>query len=105
MLRMSSDRRIEYMRLDVLEGAVMNPKRHASLAASFTRFGFADALILDERTGRLVAGHGRRDQLRELHAAGSPAPEGVRTDSEGAWLIPVQRGWSSISDGDAEAFL
>jgi len=111
----SSERRLEYLSLDELVPALKNPKRHSdAIDASMTRFGFTEPVILDERTGRLVAGHGRVAALRKLHQQGHAAPEGVRTKAgqaegegfdDGEWLIPVLRGWASKTDADAEAYL
>lgn len=100
-------RRIEYMPIDELRGAEHNPKGHDKprIANSISRFGFADASILDERTGRLVAGHGRHGDLLARKDQGKEPPEGVVVDDDGRWLMPVQRGWASRSDEDAQAFL
>jgi hypothetical protein len=99
-------RRIELVPLDEVQEAAANPKRHHSdLGASIGRFGFADAPILDERTGRLVAGHGRLGQLRAMQERGETPPEGITQDERGVWLVPLQRGWSSRSDEEAAAFL
>lgn len=100
-------RRIEYMPLGELRTAEHNPKGHDKprIAGSISRFGFADAAILDERTGRLVAGHGRYGDLVARKEAGKEPPEGVVVDEHGEWLMPIQRGWASRSDEDAEAFL
>lgn len=102
-----ADRRIEYMPLDAIARAHRNPKRHATyaIAASVDRFGLAEVPCLDERTGRLVAGHGRLDDLTARHAAGQPAPDGVTTDDTGTWLVPVIRGWASRDDDHAAAYL
>lgn len=107
---MSTDttpRRMEYMRLDDIPEAEVNPKRHADdqIAASIGRFGFADASILDERTGRLVAGHGRLSDLKRRRETGGSPPDGIIVDADGEWMMPVQRGWASRSDDDAAAFL
>lgn len=100
---------IEYMRLDTLRasGAHRNPKAHdeEALRASITRWGFADSPILDERTERLVAGHGRVEDLGWRFDMGSTPPDGIRVAEDGMWLVPVQRGWASESDVDAEGFL
>jgi DNA modification methylase len=96
---------IDYMPLVDVEGATRNPKKHAAgIADAIGRFGYADGVILDERTGRLVAGHGRVETLRAMEAAGETPPDGVEVSKAG-WLLPVQRGWSSRSDKEAEAFL
>ena len=36
---------------------------------------------------------------------GLDAPEGVRVNAKGEWLVPVIRGWSSRNDAEAEAYL
>jgi len=40
-----------------------------------------------------------------MHGEGQDAPDGIEVDKAGAWLLPVQRGWASRSDQEAEAFL
>lgn len=100
---------IEYMRLDVLNrsSASRNAKHHddEAMRVSITRFGFADGPILDERTGRLVAGHGRIEDLQWRYESGSKPPDGIRVADDGMWEVPVQRGWASESDAEAEGFL
>lgn len=97
----------EYLPLSGIKAAKRNPKLHGpSIASSIERFGYADGVIMDERTGRLVAGHGRTENLTRMRDAGQAPPDGVQVDAEtGEWLVPVQRGWSSRSDAEAEAFL
>jgi DNA modification methylase len=98
--------RIDYLPLGSLSEAARNPKRHAlePLSKSISRFGYVEPIILDERTGKLVAGHGRREALLKMRAAGETPPSGV-TAAEGDWHVPVVRGWVSKSDADAEAYL
>lgn len=103
-----TERRVEYMRLDALVDAPRNPKRHdvATLRDSVTRFGMGELPLIDERTGRLVAGHGRAKTLRELMALDPEAPpDGVQRAEDGTWLVPVVRGWASRDDAEAEAYL
>lgn len=89
-----------------LPSAVRNPKAHSDeMVGSVTRFGFVEPMTLDERTGRLVSGHGRRDELLRRQAAGEAPPDGIVLGDEGVWLAPVTRGWSSRSDAEAEAFV
>jgi hypothetical protein len=87
--------------------AERNPKRHdmAALDASLDQFAFAEVPLVDERTGRLVAGHGRVAALVARREEGRPPPEGVVVDDDGEWLVPVIRGWSSSSDAHAEAYV
>jgi len=100
-------RSLEPMRLDEIERALVNPKDHDSLLIreSFARFGYVELLTLDERTGRLVAGHGRLDEIERAHEAGEDPPEGVEIADDGTWFVPVLRGWQSIDDDEAAAYL
>ena len=100
-------RRIEYVALDDLQPAEQNPKNHADteIDASLDRFGYTEPVLLDERTGRLVAGHGRIDRLKARRAAGDPPPDGVIVAKGGVWKLPVVRGWASRDDDEAAAYL
>lgn len=95
------------MPLATLQRAHRNPKVHdtAGIRASISRHGYVEPIVMDERTSRLVAGHGRLDDFEARKAAGESPPEGVRLGDEGEWEIPVWRGWASASDADAEAYL
>lgn len=95
-------RRTEYVDLDTIRPAPRNAKRHTDLGPSFDEFGYMDSVIIDERTGLLIGGHGRTEKLAELRTAGADPPDGIRVE-DGRWLIPVQRGWSSRDDRHAEA--
>lgn len=94
------------MPLASLRPADRNPKDHdlGAIDSSISRFGYVEPIILDERTGRLVAGHGRVASVRMMEDGGETPPEGVEI-IDGEWCIPVVRGWSSKSDRDAEAYL
>lgn len=98
---------MEYMRLEDLARAERNPKDHDAelIQASLRRFGYVEAIALDERTGRLVAGHGRLDQLEQAMAAGEDPPDGIDLDDDGHWRAPVQRGWESADDEEAKAYV
>jgi DNA modification methylase len=69
------------------------------------RYGVVEPPVVDERTGRLVAGHGRLEAFADAKAVGLDVPEGVRVNAKGEWLVPVIRGWSSRNDAEAEAYL
>lgn len=98
-------RRLTYMPLDELPSAEKNPRGHdeKGLESAISRFGFLESLVVDERTGRLIAGHGRRDDLIRRRDAGEPVPDGIVVDKEKRWCAPVVRGWSSKDDDDAHA--
>lgn len=99
-----ADRSIDYLPIDDIPQALRNAKQHKrdKITGSIRKWGFTAAPIIDERTGRLVAGHGRLEALRWMRDAGESPPEGIHTDGD-TWLAPVERGWSSRSDADAEA--
>ncbi len=99
--------RIEYMPLSELLRWPGNPKEHdeGAIQASIERFGFRDPLAIDERSGRLVAGHGRLTVLERAYAAGAPAPKYVRVADDGQWLLPVTRGGQFDSEAEASAYL
>lgn len=101
-------RETTYMPLSEVRSAARNPKGHDDdgIRGSIERHGIGELPLLDDRTSRLVAGHGRIAQLAAMSAAGQDPPDGVDVDPEtGEWLVPVIRGWSSRSDAEAEAYL
>lgn len=110
---MTSTHRIELLPLGSIQLAASNPKRHdlERIKASLRRFGVAAPALRDERTGTLVAGHGRTIALRELKAAGRTEadkvwpPTGVTLAADGEWLVPVACGWASLNDAEAQAYL
>ncbi len=97
--------RLEWMPIGQLQAAPRNPKRHsAEISTSIGRFGYVEPIVLDERTGRIVAGHGRREALVAMRDRGEAPPAGIRAEG-GEWFVPVLRGWASRSDVEAEAYL
>jgi ParB-like chromosome segregation protein Spo0J len=98
--------RLEYLPLDELVRWPRNPKDHAhdAIAESFGRFGFVEPMVLDERSGKLVAGHGRLDTLQSLKSRGDHPPAGIRA-LNGRWYAPVIRGIAFKDDAEAESYL
>jgi ParB-like chromosome segregation protein Spo0J len=98
-----TDRDIAYLPLDEIQPDSRNPRAHRSIGdvrEAVEYLGFIEPIVRDERTGRLVAGHGRVEVLTAMHAAGQDPPDGVRAEN-GRWLVPVVVGWGSRSDDDA----
>lgn len=110
---------IAYIPVAEVVPADVNPKAHDDdlLDRSVARFGFVEPPQLDERTGKLVAGHGRVEALKRAEALTEPPvdgdgnpirpwpPRGVTVGDDGRWLLPVVRGWSSSDDTEARAYL
>jgi DNA modification methylase len=98
--------RVEYLPLRSLQRAKRNPKKHEvdTLLASMQRFGFINPMILDERTGRLVCGHGRLESLLKAKSEGREPPDHIRLE-KGDWCVPVYRGIAFADDREAQAFL
>lgn len=101
------ERHIEYMPVDGIVPNERNPKDHTlhEIEMSMDRFGYTEPILLDERTGKLIAGHGRVEVLQAIKAAGMAAPDGVSIGDDGTWSIPVVRGWQSKDDIEASAYL
>ena len=98
---------LDYVPLAELTQADRNPKLHEvdKISASLDAHGVVDVITLDERTGTLISGHGRRKALvaaREQNP--HDPPEGVLL-IDGVWQVPVVRGWQSIDDAHADAAL
>lgn len=102
----SRRRRLEYLPVDGLAPHPDNPKAHADdeIAASVERFGYTEPMMVDERTGFLVVGHGRREQVIARRDRGEEPPDGVIV-VDGEWRVPVIRGWASKDDTEARAYL
>ena len=98
--------RVEYVPLRELQRWPRNPKNHdgEAIQASIGRFGFVQPIVLDESTGRIVAGHGRLESLTALRDSGAAAPARVEVAGDD-WRVPVLRGVAFASEHEAEAFL
>lgn len=101
-------RSLELVPLASVKPNPKNPKRHAEklLDKSIDRFGYAEPMMRDDRTGLLVAGHGRLEALiRAREASPAAPPDGVQLGPDGEWLVPVLTGWASKDDAEASAYL
>lgn len=104
----TASRWLEYMPLNVLidRQDSRNPKAHADddISRAMERFGYTEPVLLDERTGLLVAGHGRVTNLNRKRQTGEDLPDGIE-DRGDDWYVPVNRGWRSSDDDEAGAYL
>jgi hypothetical protein len=97
-------RRLVYVNLSDLVPADRNARLHdlPTLQAKMDRFGYLDPIVIDDRTGKMIGGHGRLETLQTARAAGLDAPEGIvvgKTD----WQVPTMQGWASKDDAEADA--
>jgi len=105
--KLSEEIIIEYVDFEEVQKWPRNPKDHDlnEIKKSFTRFGFTYPVLLDEGTGRLVAGHGRLETLAFMKDHGQDPPVRVRVSDDGKWLVPVLRGIQFANEAEAEAYL
>ena len=98
---------IEYKPLSELRRWPRNPKLHDldQIEASITRHGFIDPIVLDARSGMMVAGHGRDETLERMKRSGKPPPKRILVAPDGDWLVPVLTGVEFDSESDAEAYI
>lgn len=103
-MAVAGPRKLVYTALDEIAPAERNAKGHAEnvIRGSISRFGYIEPIVMDERTQRIVGGHGRRNDLLARRDAGEAPPDGVVVRS-GVWFAPVVRGWASENDAEAAA--
>ena len=82
---------VEFVRLSEVVGADRNAKTHSlpDIKASIRRFGFVAPLVRNATTGKLVAGHGRTEALRQLQREKVARPERIELAPDGEWLVPL----------------
>jgi ParB-like chromosome segregation protein Spo0J len=98
--------KVKYFRLDEIIGADLNPKDHdiGVIISSIKRFGFTSPLIRNERTKKLIAGHGRLEALIKMFKAGYSLPKNILTDDD-MWLVPVITGLDFENEEEAMSYL
>lgn len=104
---------IEYINLDDIIEADENPKDHdlGVLYESMKRFGFTDPIMLNEASGKLLAGHGRLQALKLFKDRGEKAPDRIQVEKDieddtiEDWFIPVIKGINIENSADAQAYL
>jgi len=104
-----TDLYIEYIPLSKLVKMERNPKLHSPMISkSFERYGYVEPVLIDEGSGKLVAGHGRLEQLEEaFHRDGANPPDRIKLVSnlDGVeWAVPVIRGVTFKSQDEAEEY-
>ena len=104
---------IEYIDLDDIIEADDNPKDHdiGVIYQSIKRFGFNNPIMLNEATGKLLAGHGRLQTLKMMKDNGESAPDRINVEKDldddriEFWYVPVLKGVSIDNVAEAQAYL
>ena len=60
--------------------------------------------MMNENTGKLLAGHGRLQTLQTMKQSGEKVPNRIK-EKDGEWLVPVLKGISFDDDNEAQAYL
>ncbi|MCI4355089.1 MAG: hypothetical protein L3K06_06975, partial [Thermoplasmata archaeon] len=99
--------RIDLVPLSELVEWPGNPKTHDidGITESMKRHGYVDLIVVDEGTGKIPAGHGRREALLAMKARGDAPPDRVEVRADGEWMVPVLRGIDFGKPEEAEAYL
>jgi len=100
------DIQVEYIPLTDIVEADINPKDHdiGQIYQSIKRFGFTQPIMMNENTGKLLAGHGRLQTLQQMKQGGEKVPARIK-EKDGEWLVPVLKGISFEDDMEAQAYL
>ena len=100
------DINVEYVPLSEIVEADSNPKDHdiGQIYQSIKRFGFTQPIMMNENTGKLLAGHGRLQTLQQMKQAGEKTPKRIK-EKDKEWLVPVLKGISFEDDMEAQAYL
>ena len=100
------DIQVEYIPLADIVEADINPKDHdiGQIYQSIKRFGFTQSIMMNENTGKLLAGHGRLQTLQQMKQGGEKVPARIK-EKDGQWLVPVLKGIAFEDDMEAQAYL
>ena len=104
---------VKYENLDDIIQADTNPKDHdlGVLYQSMKRFGFTNPIIVNESTGKLLAGHGSLQTLQMMRDNGEKAPDRIEVEVDTGdetienWYVPVLYGVSMDNLAEAQAYL
>lgn len=99
--------KVIFTKISEIKEADSNVKDHdlGAIHESMNRFGFTSPLLLNEKTGQLVAGHGRLQALLQKKQLKEEAPANIKVDDNDDWYVPVIRGVSFKNEQEAQAYL
>lgn len=95
----------KYIDIYEVQQADRNAKDHdiGTLTESMIRFGYTQPILIDKKTKKLLAGHGRIKALKTLKERKYDAPKNIFVDDD-KWLVPCHE-VDMENEGEAEAYL
>ena len=95
------DVRVEYIDLASLIRWPRSAKEHdlEAIYESIEHLGYESPVVIDELSGKIVAGHSHLDDLLQLKVSGVIKPPESIDEKNGSWEVPVIRG-IQLSWGD-----
>jgi len=84
---------IRMIPLDEIHPHPSNPKAHDvdTIVASIRRWGSAEPIVVDQRTGLNVSGHGRVDALKRMRDSGDDPPPGIDVEAIARRFVDAAR--------------
>ena len=97
---------IDWVKLSELNIEPNNPKEHdvEKIMYSIERFGFINPFIKNMKTGKLLAGHGRKKALELMRRKEFTIPDRLK-EEDGDWLVPVVSGVQFDTEEEAMAYI
>ena len=97
---------IDWVKLSELNIEPNNPKEHdvEKIMYSIERFGFINPFIKNMKTGKLLAGHGRKKALELMRRKELTIPDRLK-EEDGDWLVPVVSGVQFDTEEEAMAYI
>jgi len=95
----------KYIDIYEVQQADRNAKDHdiGTLTESMIRFGYTQPILIDKKTKKLLAGHGRIQALKTLKEGKYDAPKRIFVD-DNKWFVPCHE-IDMENEGEAEAYL
>lgn len=95
----------KYVDIYEVQQADRNAKDHdiGTLTESMIRFGYTQPILIDRKTKKLLAGHGRIQALKTLKEGKYDAPKRIFVD-DNKWFVPCHE-IDMENEGEAEAYL
>ena len=99
------DIQVEYIPLADIVEADINPKDHdiGQIYQSIKRFGFTQPIMMNENTGKLLAGHGRLQTLQQMKQGGEKVPARIKKKTDNGQFLFLKV--LPLKTAEAQAYL